>query len=417
MPTEPGVYLFLNEKRKVLYVGKARNLKNRVSSYFGAPASLGKKTKRMVSEAVTIRYIVVESELEALLLEANYIKKYNPWYNTRLTDGKSYPCIEITSKDPYPALLYARKRPDADDSIFYGPYPSGRDVKMVMKYMRRIFPYQSVRNHPKRYCLYYHLGMCPCPPMQPTAFKKEYKKTIHHIMQFLDGKKQTVVKELEKERDTASRDEDFERAKKLQQQLEAVMLITSRHHKPFEYELNPNLRSDIRAEELTAFQEILRQHAVPITTLQRIECYDISNFAGKQAVGSMVVFTNGEKDAKWYRRFKISKHIVGPNDFAMMAEVIRRRLQHDEWPYPDLFVVDGGKGQISAAYAVLKQNNVTIPVIGLAKRYETIITTDFQEIRLSKENKALQLLMRIRDEAHRFAVTYHRKVRSKVTFE
>ncbi len=410
MPQEPGVYRFLGSKGEILYVGKAKNLKNRVSSYF-TNHSLHPRTQLLVSQIKKIKIVIVESEFESLLLEAAFIKKYLPKYNAKLTDDKAYPLIRITAKYQFPAVLTAR-RPNDSNSLYFGPYPDVKAMRMVLRTLRRIFPFQSVLNHPKRICLYHHLGLCPCPPVFTTDdSRKQYKRTLKHIMNFLDGNTEKVVNDLEKERDEYSKEESFEKAAHVQKQIDSINIITHPTHKPFEYQTNPNLREDLRKKETDDLADILRKFGVGVGELHRIECYDISNFQGKQAVASMVVFTDGEKDGSQYRRFKMN--IPGPNDFAMMKEVLTRRLKHSEWEQPNLLIVDGGKGQISSAQKVLDELNSSIPLIGLAKREETIITSDFTEIKLPKRTPALQLMMRIRDEAHRFAITYHRKLRSK----
>lgn len=416
-----------------------------------------------------------------MLLEAFYIKKYNPKYNIRLTDNKSYVKIRITLKDIYPRVLLAR-REEEKDSIYFGPYPSAGAVKLVLKTIRRVFPFVSVPNHPKRTCLYNHLGLCPCPPMNDTPeLRKEYKKNIKGIIRILEGQSRKIQNELEKERDRASKDEAFEKALLLQKKINALSLITTPFHKPFEYDVNPNLRVDKRQEELDGLKDILNQHGLGLEKLERIECYDISNTQGTHATGSMVVFVNGEKESSQYRKFRIrrdwekekpmtkaekvsletkpkpSKHLS--NDFAMMREVLKRRLNHDEWNTPDLIIIDGGKGQVSSAMTALAECGMVIPLIGLAKREETIIVPNidgagrgtssidsdtpyvttyqellnlrfagtkseknktiivnednFTEISLPKNSPQLFLIQRLRNEAHRFAITYHRKLRSK----
>ncbi|MDE2025209.1 MAG: GIY-YIG nuclease family protein [Patescibacteria group bacterium] len=416
MPQDPGVYQFLDERGNVLYVGKAKQLKNRVSSYFANPQVLTGKTRVLVTQVKKIRIIKVESELEALLLEATLIKKFQPKYNIRLTDGKAYPLIRITQHTAFPAVLTAR-RPEDPNSMYFGPYPSSTSLRMVLRYLRRIFPYISDENHPKKICFYHHLGLCPCTPANATKEHiRTYKQTIKYIVDFLDGGKTAkVVKDLEKERDKASSAQAYEKAGTIQKQITAIMIITKPTHKPFEYETNPNLRSDVRQLELKSLQDTLKEHAVVTEFLHRIECYDNSNIQGTNPTSSMVVLTDGEIDKSQYRKFKI-KTVRGPNDFASMQEVLFRRLNHPEWPLPQLFIVDGGKGQISSAMEVLTKRNIQIPLIGLAKREETIITSDFEEITLPKSSPALQLVMRIRDEAHRFAITFHRKLRQKATF-
>ena len=415
LPHVPGVYEFLDNNGEILYVGKAKDLKNRVSSYFANPQLLIGKTAVLVPQIKKIRITKVESELESLLLEAALIKKHTPKYNIRLTDGKSYPLIRITKKMPYPAVLTAR-RPDDKKSEYFGPYPNATSMHRVLRLLRRIFPYQSVLNHPKRICLYHHLGLCPCPPMFTTEEEKEnYKKTIKHIVGFLEGNARKVVKDLEKERAVYVKKEAFEKASELQQQLNAIAQVIEPFVRPFEYVTNPNLRSDTRDKEMQELQEILQEHGVSIATPRRIECYDNSNIQGTNPVASMVVATNGEMDKSQYRKFTI-RSVKGPDDFASMREVFTRRLKHTDWPYPQLFVVDGGKGQVSAAKEILDKLQIDIPLIGLAKRMETIITADLEEIRIPKSSSSLQLLMRLRDEAHRFAITFHRKRRGKATF-
>ncbi len=411
MPQDPGVYLFLDEKDNILYVGKAKQLRNRVASYFANASILTGKTAVLVSQVKKIRIVIVESELESLLLEANFIKKFQPKYNIRLTDGKAYPLIRITIKDPFPAVLTAR-RPEDPSSWYFGPYPNVKAMRMVLRLIRRVFPFHSIAHHSPKICLYNHIGLCPCVPASPTVeMKKTYKKTLRHIADFLEGNTKKVIKDLEEEREEASKNENYEKASGIQKQIDAIHIITSPVHKPFEYETNPNLRTDLREEEMKHLQHVLAAHEVYIDIPKRIECYDISNIQGANATGSMVVLTEGEIDTSQYRKFKIST--PGPNDFAMMAEMMKRRLKHVEWPYPNLFIVDGGKGQISSAKAVLDDYGITIPLVGLAKREETIITTEGKEIHLPKSSKALRLVMKIRDEAHRFAITYHKKLRSK----
>jgi excinuclease ABC subunit C len=368
-------------------VGKAKDLKKRVSSYF-SNKDLGDKTKALVAQIKRIKIIEVTSEIEAFLLEERLIKKYKPHYNIKLVDGKSYPSIKITIKDTYPKVLLIRK-PESDKALYFGPYTSMT-------------------------CLYYHLGLCPCPSVTKDV---NYRKNINHIVDFLNGNKNLLIKDLEKEREQASKNEDFEKAGEIQKKIDSITLITSVFYQPFEYELNPNLRSDTVASNLQDLKSILNTNGVKVLNLDRIECYDISNTSGLNATGSMVVFTNGEKDSASYRRFKIKRDYKNkPNDFAMMQEMLERRLNHSDWPKPSLLVVDGGKGQTSSVKEILDSMGLNIPLIGLAKREETIITSDLQEIRLPKDSHALQLIMRLRDEAHRFAITYHKKLRAKATY-
>ncbi|MBI4084424.1 MAG: GIY-YIG nuclease family protein, partial [Candidatus Levybacteria bacterium] len=434
------VYLFLDENSSVLYVGKAKDLKSRVSSYFVNDSLLGEKTRLLVSQIKKVKITVVESELESLLLEAFYIKKYSPKYNVRMADDKSYPLIRITIDDAYPKVLFARRTEDKH-SLYFGPYPNSGAVKNVLKIIRRVFPYQSVFNHPKRVCLYHHLGLCPCPIVNNSRkLKKEYRRNIRSIIRILEGKSQKIMRELERDRERMSKAEHFEEAQELQRKIQSLSIITQPYHRPFEYDVNPNLRSDIREQEMATLQKALSTSGKQFPMPYKIECYDISNIQGTNATGSMVVFVNGEKQSSLYRKYKIRRENT-PNDFAMIEEVLQRRIKHREWPFPDLIIVDGGKGQVSAALRALGNHQVEIPLVGLAKREETIIIPinsnrhsearpqndetvtrqnidglNFAEISLPKNSPALHLIQRIRDEAHRFAITYHRLRRGKHMF-
>lgn len=394
-------------------MGKAKSLKKRVASYFSKQSLLLEKTKSLIVKTSYIRYVTVTSEIESLLLEANYIKKFSPMFNVRLTDGKAYPLVRITVKETYPALLVARRMEDSS-SVYLGPYPNVGDMKLVLKTIRRIFPFQSVQNHPNRPCLYNHLGLCPCPTVFNTQeTRRNYRKTIQHIVSFLKGNIKKVIQDLEKERDALSQREAFEDARLIQQKIDAITSIVSPIHTPFEYHTNPNLRQDLREKELLSLRKVLQKKEIVINLPNRIECFDISNIMGKFATGSMVVFTHGEKDAVQYRRFRVRLNQGKANDIAMMKEVLLRRLKHAEWPLPDLLIVDGGKGQVNAAVQIVQLLKKVTPVIGLAKREEVIVTANGSLIKLPKDEPALHLIMRIRDEAHRFAITYHKKLRSK----
>lgn len=242
----------------------------------------------------------------------------------------------------------------------------------------------------------------------------DYRKNILHIIQFLKGENKKIIRDLEKDRELASKNELFEKAATIQSKINSIAAITEKRTNPFDYETNPNLLSDVRLKEINELISALNENEVYVEKLNRIECYDISNISGVNAVGSMVVFANGEKDGASYRRFKIKNPPkVVPNDFAMMEEVISRRLRHDEWQTPDLMIIDGGKGQVTSAVKALGKQNKLIPLVGLAKREELLITPDFKIIRLPRNSNALNLVRRVRDEAHRFAITYHKKLRAK----
>ena len=414
MPSNPGIYLFLDEKGSVLYVGKAKNLKKRVANYFINNSTLLDKTKILISKTSKIKAISTHNEIEALLLEANYIKKYKPIFNSRLTDGKAYPLIKITIKDKYPKILVSRRTEEKKNNLYFGPYPNAGAMRLVLKTIRKIFPYQSVKNHQKKVCLYYHLRLCPCPMIfDSPELKKEYGENIKRIITFLRGGTKKVLRDLENKRNSASKSEEYEKANAYQEKINSILIITSPAYPSFDFQINPNLREDIKNEELLALKKELENTESQVSSLGRIESFDISNISGKFATGSMAVFVDGEKEIPLYRKFKIRFTKEKPNDFAMISEVVSRRLNHSEWPFADLIIIDGGKGQVSSVQKVLKRKNFKIALIGISKKEETIITSDFKEIKLAKNSKALHLVMRARDEAHRFAISYHRNLRSK----
>ena len=399
-------------------MGKAKNLKKRVGSYFKTTQLEG-KTIRLVNDAVSIDTIVVASEIEAFLLESNLIKKYRPQYNVLFKDDKSYTSLEIGRKPiPYVVLTRKRTNPPAGGAVYFGPFTSSSDLKIVLKILRRIFPFQSVKNHPPRRCLYYHIGLCPCIPAFPDRLF-EYKKDIKKITNFLKGDVGSVVSELKSEQKEFVASEEFEKAGEIQKKIEKINYITSKNYDPFNYEEKPDFYFERIKGEVDSLREILTKYGLPISELNRIECYDISNISGKNATGSMVVFTDGDTNKNEYRRFKI-KFKKTPDDFEMMREVLRRRIKRTDWEMPNLMVIDGGRGQVSAVLQVFTETNFKVPVIGLAKREETIIIpiriasgVDFIEVKLPNSTPGINLLRRIRDEAHRFAITYHRLLRKK----
>lgn len=408
------MYIYRDEKNKIIYVGKAKDLKKRVSSYFSNKA-LDAKTLKLIAEINSVDHITVTSEIEAFLLESELIKKHKPFYNIKLIDDKSYPYIAVTKKNP--SVLVVRNKSDKN-AYYFGPYTDSAAVKTVLKLLRRVFPYQSVRNHAKRTCLYFHLGLCPCVLAHPEN-SAEYKKNLSRVKRFLNGKTDSVTRDLLKEQKEIIRKEEFELASDLQRKIDFIKLITSENYDPFRYLEQPDYYYQRITDEKTSLENILEPYFGK-KNFKRIECYDISNFAGKQAVGSMVVFLNGDKSSKDYRRFKIRTKDT-PDDFAMMKEMLGRRFRRDGWEQPDLIVIDGGKGQVSSALATLVYRKKQIPLIGLAKREETIVvpqkqmgkSLEFLEIKLPKDTAGINLLRRIRDEAHRFAITYHRLLRKK----
>lgn len=400
-------------------MGKAKDLRKRVSSYFRKSAH-DAKTTLLISEIKSIDHIVVNSEIEAFLLEAELIKRNKPYYNIKMIDDKSYPYIMI-SNGLIPYVSVIRKKTNSK-ATYFGPYPDAGSVKIVLRLLRRIFPYESIRNHTKRKCLYYHLGLCPCVQAVPGNVL-QYKKNIRYMKSFLGGKTSVVLSQLLREQKKSTKEENFEESGRIQKQIDSIDKITQETYAPFIYLTKPNVQTERESKENLDLQKLLFEHNLEIPHLNRIECYDISNFQGTNATGSMTVFINGTSATPEYRKFRI-RSTNTPDDFAMHQEVMSRRLKHlDDWGKPDLLIIDGGKGQVSSVMEVLAHLGVSIPVIGLAKKFETIIIPEkatrgytFIEVRLPLERPSLNLVRRMRDEAHRFAVTYHRKLRSKNTF-
>ena len=410
LPNRPGVYLFKGKKGQILYIGKAVNIKKRVKDHLSFKDK-SYKQKHLIEKTDSVSFMEVDSEIEALLLEANLIKKYRPDYNSQLKDGKDYLYIKIT-KDGFPRVLTARQRDLNNVDTYYGPFPSAFKVRATLKTLRKIFPFSTCKppsgrglKSQKKPCLAFHLGLCP-GVCASKINKLDYKKNISLLKLILSGKKSTLVHQTEKQINFLSKTRQYERAAVLQKQLNALKYITKPIRNTDEY-LNEDITS-IRKRELLQLKILASLDKIP----RRIECYDVSNIFGQQAVGSMVVFLDGEPAKEEYRRFKIKK-VFGINDTGMLREVLERRFAHD-WHLPDLLVVDGGKGQLNLAKDVLRQLNLNIRVISLAKRLEEIyLDNERNSVILPRTSDELKLVQRLRDEAHRFAITYHRTVRRR----
>ena len=401
LPETPGVYIYYQNKIPI-YIGKAINLKRRIQSYFDI--DLAPKTESMIKCATSLSFIRVESELESLLLEAKLVRKYMPKYNIELKDDKNPLYITIT-KDRFPRVITTRK----DGS--YGPFPSSEKVHSVLKMIRRIFPY-SDHKLGKRPCLYSHIGLCnPCPNeiVGITNYDlrimrtKKYKQNIKNIKAILDGKITNVQKNLEKKMNLVSENQDFEVAAVIRDQIQKLEYII-RPQMPTDYYIqNPNLYEDQRKLEIDDLQKILKSQFLNLKSLTRIECFDISHLSGTNATASMVTFINGEADKKYYRHFKIRQK-KSQSDYDSMQEVAKRRAKHFlDWGKPDLITVDGGLGQISSF-------KINVPVVGIAKNPDRLIVGQ-EKIKLT--GPSLNLVQKIRDEAHRFAQQYHHKLISK----
>lgn len=536
LPALPGVYLYKDEKGKVIYVGKAISLKNRVRSYFVGQQKTSPKTQALVRHIRDLEYIVTDSEVEALILESNLIKKYKPKYNIRLMDDKNYPYLRITVQEKFPRLEIARTVRQ-DGARYFGPYTNVGAVHETLKLLKRVFPLRSCKqtnfNKQERACLNAHIKRCAAP-CQGLISEADYRKMIAEVMLFLEGRQETLAKKLQKRMREAAEQLDFEKAAELRDQLQAVEKVIEKQkivstgledfdvlHYAREGQLAcvqvlfirggkvsggdhfllegvqemegqdilpaflkqyyhraefipPQLllpeaieeqevvevwlqgkrggkvalkfpqrghkkellalaaknaqeslqqESSLREERRKRNEKALREVAAYLQLAeppQRMECYDISNIQGQEAVASMVVFEEGRANPNQYRRFKI-KTVEGPDDFASMAEVIRRRFMNASKGaqrfalLPDLVIVDGGKGQLSAAREVMYELGFAhIPAVGLAKEEEWIFMEGRAEpLILPRDSQGLYLLQRIRDEAHRFAITYHRLLRGK----
>lgn len=400
IPHKPGVYLYKDIKGEILYVGKAINLYHRIASYFSGGLHTA-KTAALLQKIAQVDTIEVSSEIEALILEANLIKKYRPPFNTKLTDDKDFLYIKITNEE-YPRILTARKNELVDAGEYFGPFPSSKIVRETLKKIRRLFPWCN-NPYSKKPCFYYHLHLCS-GPCAGVIDQKGYKSIIKMFSKFMQGKKEEVLRDLTKEMEGASKSMEYERAAFIKKVIDGIEYLTGVNNIEAYLE-NPNFLEDQNKESLVQLQKDLNLKHPP----QRIECYDISNLGGKKAVGSLVVLSDGEIDKKWYRKFKIINS-GKPNDVGMIREVVSRRLKHKEWPLPDLILVDGGKGQVGGVLEELRKKSVFVPVFGIAKKMEWLYQYKGEVIKLSRSSLSLRLLQKIRDEAHRFAIAYHRRL-------
>ena len=417
LPESPGVYIFKDETGKPIYIGKARNLKNRVASYF--TGTLEGKTSRMIEEAEDLSFMKVSSEFEAILLEAVLVKKHLPKFNSQLRDDKTPLYIGIT-KETLPRVLTFRKTQLKLEDLakVYGPFTSSSTVRTVLQLVRRAFPF-SQHKPSGRVCIYSQIGLCnPCPSKimkskteaEKRELAKAYKQNILNVKKVLSGKGNLVQKNLEKKMKDYAKTEKFEKAQKIKEQLELLDLISKPYISSSMYLKDPNLVEDIRKKEIRDLREKILPY-LRIKSLRRIECFDVAHLAGTNPTASMVTFINGEPDKSFYRHFKIYIRNTRSDTDMMKSVIERRQLHWQDWGTPDLIIVDGGRGQISAA----KSASLTVPVIGLAKGRETLIfktEKGFERLPLP-ESPAKALVQRLRDEAHRFARKHHHNLVAK----
>jgi len=524
LPTSPGCYIHKDKNGTIIYVGKAKNLRNRVRSYFRG--SHDTKTEALVSEIVDFEFIVTESNIEALLLEINLIKENKPKYNIMLKDDKSYPFIKITN-ERYPRLIITRQV-KKDGGLYFGPYPDVGAANEIKRLLDRIFPFRKCTNPPSKVCFYYHIGQC----MAHTICKKDeayFKSMAQEVSDFLKGQDDKIIDDLKGKMAKAAQSMEFERAAEYRDLIQAIGTLRTkqrvmakdlqnrdvfgyyvdkgwmcvqvffvRQGKLIERDVNlfpyyndpdedfltyvgqfyqekshlvPNevlIPQDIDEEAVKALVDtkILKpqrgekkqlvnlaiknarvsleqkfnlleksvektQGAIEnlgrllqIPTPVRIESFDNSNIMGTSPVSAMVVFVNGKPSKKDYRKYKI-KTVVGPDDYASMREVIRRRygrVQREDLTPPDLIVIDGGQGQVNIAKQVIQEElGLDIPIAGLQKNdkhqtHELLFGDPLEVVELSRNSQEFFLLQRIQDEVHRFAITFHRQLRSKNSF-
>jgi excinuclease ABC subunit C len=405
LPTEPGVYFHRDVNHKIIYIGKAAVLKNRVMSYF-QNGRKDPKTRLLVADIVQTDWIVAASEAEALFLESEFIKRYKPKYNIDWKDEKNFVYVKIGTEQ-FPVVSYVR-RPLDDKAHYFGPFTSADALRRAMRMLRKVFPYVTHATWPKRGCLQYHLGLCPGPE-EGVITATDYKKSLRKLELYLKGEQTKLIGQLDHEMQRAAKSKDFETAAKRRDQLTDLRAFGK------QMIFGDKEAFDLtRDQALTGLQDMLGLNKVP----RRIEAYDISHLGGTDNVASMVVFQDGVPNRDEYRRFKM--HTGGNDDYAHMREVISRRFgpKHAaEWAAPDLLLIDGGQGQLSAALGVMDQMGIEAPAVGLAKREEEIVRRsaggNYDSVLLPRDSHVLQLLQRVRDEAHRFAITYQSILRGQ----
>lgn len=424
LPHAPGVYVFKNSDGVVLYVGKAKDLKNRVSTY-AKDRAIGEKTRLLVAQSSHLDIIRTNSEFDALILEASCIRAWQPKYNVIAKDDKSPLYVRMTLSEALPRVLLVRK-PQAvpKKDVVVGPFPSSRIARNLLRQIRSVIPFCTQNKRDGKPCFYTHINLCdPCPSYieklpQGTERAEHTRRYRNHMLllkNLLMGKALHIRRALEREMKSLAAGNRFEEAAAVRNHLTHLTELLERQYDPSLYFADSELTSHIGSVALARLREALQPYYPQIHALRRIECFDISNVQGTSATGGMTVATEGTLENSQYRKFRV--HLAPkPNDVAMMREVLKRRFNHPEWPFPELLVVDGGKPQTKAALSIVGQLSQPIPVIGLAKRREEIIVPcdrAYRVLRMKSGDPGLHLLERLRDEAHRFAHTYHTLLRSR----
>ncbi|MCD8351732.1 MAG: excinuclease ABC subunit UvrC [Planctomycetaceae bacterium] len=416
----PGVYIMRDTEGREIYVGKAKNLRRRVSSYF-QKRERHSKDLALVENIDDFEYVETDSELEAFLLESRLIKDFNPRYNVLLKDGDAYPFIEVTWGEDFPRVRTAWRR-ENPESRYYGPFVGAGDIRGALAALQRIFRFRSCqrsmdadnpRHFRQRGCLNYHLHRC-AGVCTGRVTKEDYRKRVSGLCRFLSGGKKDLIDDLRKEMETAAAELRFEDAAGLRDLVDSLMTLNE--HPGIDESLaplNPQTEPD---KGLKALQEVLGLEEMP----RRIEGIDIANLMGKEVVGSLVNFLDGVPFKDGYRRYRI-KTVDGQDDFASIAEVVRRRygrMVEEGTPLPDIVLIDGGKGQLGAAARAMQEVGAKPKaLLSLAKQEETpYLAGRHEPLPMSRRNAGLKLLMHVRDESHRFAQHYHHILRRKAMF-
>ena len=506
LPTDPGCYLFKDKNSKIIYVGKAKNLRKRVKSYV-QKNDLDAKTQSLIKHVESVEYIATDNEVEAFILENTLVKKYQPKYNIDLKDAKSYAFIQLTDED-FPRVLLARKK--TGKGKFYGPFVSAQERDYILHFLRKTFALKTCKKLPKKPCLRHHINLCDAP-CAGLINKEDYNKKIGKVKLVLSGNAKKLLKQMQKEMKNHSEESQFEWALKIRDEIAAIERLSEHQNmqrqkqynediinykikdekvylmlfniykgmlsnkNEFIFDYNDDFLEEFiiqyysespipkeiivpkkMSESIDFFLETRKGKKVKITKPQKgakkqlldlveknieiaffadtdkvdalktklklqetpvvIECFDISHLSGTSTVGSMVQFRNGKPDKDNYRRFRI-RTVKGIDDFAAIAEVVRRRytrLKNEGDEFPNLVIIDGGRGQLNFALQELERLNLKIPIISIAKQFEEVyIPGMIHPLRLAKKEKALKFIQEMRDEAHRFAIKYNRLLRKK----
>ncbi len=419
-PNKPGVYLMKDAQGRVIYIGKAKNLRARASSYFQKTAADDRRIRDWIGEVVDIDFLETDSEVDALLMEARLIKDIQPAHNADLKDDKTFPYLQITTGEDFPRVNFTRMPKDSGVKL-YGPFPRAKGLRGAIQVLQKVFKFRTCsldieEDDPRwrwfRPCLLHSIDQCTAP-CNFKIDRESYRKDINRLKLFLDGKKDQVLAEIQDEMKEASKALLFEKAARLRDELKSLQNLNLRgdlakHAQPEVFYVDPR-------KGLRGLQKVLGLESTPRT----IHGVDIAHLSGTETVGSLVTFIDGLPFKPGYRRYKI-KSVTGVDDFASIREVVSRRvqgLQEREEPFPDIFMIDGGKGQLSSALAAFEALGVKPPcLISLAKKEEEIYVPGRSDpIVLSRRSFALRLLQYVRDEAHRFAQHYHHMLRKKRT--